>query len=255
MATLNRISRTSILAGGALLALVAVTGCSESAGDENTPEKRSFGPVGDQLTIARSNGDLTVKPADVDEVEVTRWFSGWSAVGDKPKASWKLDGDKLSLTTDCGSVISNCSARYEILVPRKTALTVEGDNGRTTASGFTTDLDITSDNGAVTVDGASGALTVRSGSGDVRATGLKSTRVDAGSDNGKVHLAFAGVPDQVGVKTNNGGVTVEVPDGTYKVTTKTDNGKVDVDLPSDAGSAHAITATTDNGGITLRTAG
>ncbi|MFE3828476.1 DUF4097 family beta strand repeat-containing protein [Streptomyces sp. NPDC059092] len=254
MAPPNRIFRTSILAGGALLALVAVTGCGESTGDDNTPEKRSFGPVGDQLTISRSNGDLTVKPADVDEVEVTRWFSGWSAVGDKPKASWKLTGDALSLTTSCGSVISNCGARYEVLVPRRTALTIDGDNGRTTASGFTTDLDISSDNGAVTVSDSSGALTVRSGSGEVRATGLKSRRVEAGSDNGKVYLAFTAVPDQVGVKTDNGGVTVEVPDGTYKVTTKTDNGKVQVDVPNDAGSAHTITATTDNGGITVRTA-
>ncbi|MEI5103032.1 DUF4097 family beta strand repeat-containing protein [Streptomyces sp. PmtG] len=143
--------------------------------------------------------------------------------------------------------------RYEVRVPKNVRLTVEGDNGKTTAAGFDKPLRISSDNGAVDVSDSSGGLTLSSDSGELRATGITSHQVDADSDNGTVHLSFASAPDEVGVTTENGGVTVEVPDGTYKVTTKTDNGDVKTDVPTDANSGRAISARTDNGSITLRT--
>ncbi|WP_172381401.1 DUF4097 family beta strand repeat-containing protein [Streptomyces sp. MNP-20] len=239
--------------GLALLSTALVAGCGGSVDDEDTRRKRAFALDGEQLTISRGEGDLDVRPADVDQVEVTRWFSGWSAVGGEPKASWKLVADRLSLSTDCGFAISDCSVRYEVRVPKAVRLTVEGDNGKTTASGFDKPLRIRSDNGAVDVSESSGRLTLHSDSGELRATGITSDQVDASSDNGKVHLSFTEAPDEVGVTTENGGVTVEVPDGKYKVTTKTDNGDVNTDVPTDENSGHAISARTDNGSITVRT--
>ncbi|GHJ25617.1 lipoprotein [Streptomyces hygroscopicus subsp. sporocinereus] len=253
MTTDNPRLRTCVLAGGVLAALVAVTGCGGSADDKDGPAKRDFSLAGDQLTISRNKGDLKVRSADVDKVEVTRWFSGWSAVGGKPKASWELVDDKLTLNTDCGGLISNCSARYEVLVPRRVALAVEGDNGKTTAAGFQKALRIRSDNGSVSVSGTSGDLTLESGSGAVKATGVSAGRVKASTDNGKVDLSFATAPDEVDVTTENGGVTVQVPDTTYKVVTKTENGSVKAGVPTDANSPHVISARTENGAITLRT--
>lgn len=254
MVALNFRFRTCVLVGGALVASVAVVGCGGSADDDDGPQQRAFALAGDQLTISRSSGDLEVRPADVDKVEVKRWFSGWSAAGGKPKASWELVGDKLTLSTDCGGVISNCSARYEVLVPEGVSLAVEGDNGKTTAVGFEEALRIRSDNGAVNVSDASGDLTLQSGSGEVKATGISAGRVKASADNGKVDLSFASVPDEVEVTTENGGVTVEVPDARYRVATKTDSGDVKADVPTDANSAHTISARTENGAIALRTA-
>ncbi|MEV6166241.1 DUF4097 family beta strand repeat-containing protein [Streptomyces sp. NPDC052052] len=249
-----------ILLAGAVLVVLAAVGAGAVVGfwgsvdDKSAPVQRTFEVGGDRLTISRSNGDLDVRPADVDEVEVKRWFSGWSVFG-KPKASWDLVGDKLTLGTDCGFVISSCSARYEVLVPKNLALTVEGDNGETTATGFDTALRIRSDNGSVHVSDASGSLTLHSGSGELRATGIDSGRVEARSANGKVYLAFVSTPDRVDVRTENGGVTVEVPDAAYKVTTRTENGDVEANVPTDASSDRTISARTENGAITLRTAG
>ncbi|MCC2267375.1 DUF4097 domain-containing protein [Streptomyces sp. CT1-17] len=245
--------RAGALAGGALVALGALTACGGSV-DDDGPEKRDFALTGGELTIKRNSGDLEVRPADVDQVEVTRWFSGWSAVGGKPKASWELDGAQLKLNADCGAVINDCTTRYEVRVPKDVALSVEGDNGKTDAAGFGKGLRISSDNGAVHVSDVSGDVALHSGSGELKATGLAAGRVEAESDNGKVDLSFASVPDQVDVYTENGEVTVEVPDAPYKVTTETENGDVRADVPTDGNSAHAISVRTENGAITLRTA-
>lgn len=251
----NKTTRTLFAAGGALLALVALTGCSGGSSDDAEPEDRSFPLAGDQLTIAKDSGDLDVRPADVEEVEVTRWFSGGSGIGGGAEATWELAGDTLTLTTRCGGMLGQCDVRYEVLVPWAVTLTVEGENGTISAAGFETDLAIRSDNGAVSVEDASGDLTLNSDNGELRGTGIASSRVDAGSENGQVRLTFAVVPDQVEVTTENGAVTVEVPDAAYNVTTVTDSGEVSVDVPEDANSERTITARTDNGAITLRIAG
>ncbi|WP_238013819.1 DUF4097 family beta strand repeat-containing protein [Dactylosporangium sp. AC04546] len=248
----NHPTRTLLAAVAAALTLIAATGCGASA-DDAEPEKRNFGPVADRLTITKTNGDLDVRPADVDEVEVTRWFSGRDGIRGDAEATWELAGERLTLATKCGAIIGPCNVRYEVLVPDGVALTVEGENGKITASGFGTALRIRSANGAVAVDDVSGPLTLNSDSGELRATGITSGRVEAGTQNGKVHLSFAAVPDDVTVTTNNGAVTVEVPNSTYKAITATDSDEVRVDLPQDANSPHAITIQTDNGAITLRT--
>ncbi|NUK05841.1 hypothetical protein HRW18_14580 [Streptomyces lunaelactis] len=40
----------------------------------------------------------------------------------------------------------------------------------------------------------------------------------------------------------------------YAVTAKSSNGDVDVDVPTDGGSAHIVTARSDNGKVTVRSA-
>ncbi len=225
------------------------------AGDAG-PEKRGFGPAGDRLTISSGSGELTVRPSDVDEIEVKRWFTGWSLIGAKTRATWELSGETLTLATDCASlVIGRCDVRYEVLVPRHVALTVGGTSGQITASGFDKALRIDSDNGAIRVEDASGPLSLGTSSGELRALGITSGRVTAESENGEIHLSFTGVPDQVEATADNGTVTVELPDASYNVTTTTDSSDVRTDVPKDPGSPHAITVRTDNGAINVRTTG
>ncbi|TDC78019.1 DUF4097 family beta strand repeat-containing protein [Streptomyces hainanensis] len=220
------------LAAAAAIGTLAVVTTTEA-----TTERRDFGPVGDRLTIAAGEGALDVRPADVDEVEVVRRLSGRTLLGDRPEAHWDLSDDTgtLSLTTDCG-LIGWCDVRYEIRVPRGTAVTVAGGSGAITATGFTAPLEITSDNGAITVADAVAA--------DVRAT----------TENGTIRLAFAAVPEAVTATAENGAVTVELPRATYRVATTTENGDVDVDVPESADSPHTVTVRTENGAIALRTA-
>ncbi len=237
----------------AVLALASLAGCGGSA-DSAEPERRRFGPVGDRLVISKNVGDLDIKPADVEEVQVTRRLSGQSLIGGRPKATWELKGDELTLSVDCGTLASRCSISYEVLVPRRVTPTIKGENGTISASGFGTGLRIRTGNGAVSVTDASGPLTLESENGELRATGVTSRRVDASSQNGQIHLSLTTVPDKVGVTTENGAVQVEVPKAAYKVVTTTENGSVSADVPRDDASPHTITIRTLNGPIALRTA-
>ncbi|WP_432107616.1 DUF4097 family beta strand repeat-containing protein [Streptomyces sp. AA1529] len=247
--------RTLFTFGGAsltltLLALAALTHFNVSA-DDAEPQKRSFAPVSDQLTVAKNNGELDIRPADVTQIEVTRQFASRSLPGGRPEATWDLTDERLTLATDCGP-LSLCDVRYEILVPKDVALTVEGDSGQVTATGFGMALKIRTDSGAIRVDNASGRLTLDTENGELRATRLTSNQVDVGSESGDVHLSFASIPEQVRTATENGALSIGLPNAAYKVITTTDSGDVRTDLPEDPNSSHTIRASTENGAITLR---
>ncbi|MBE1532781.1 DUF4097 family beta strand repeat-containing protein [Actinomadura algeriensis] len=245
--------RTLAAAGGVLALAAALGGCGASAADAE-PERRSFGPVPVRLTIDVTGGALDVRPAPVDQVRVTRRFDRWLVVGGDAGSTWRLRDGTLTLATDCNTIIGGCDVRYEVLVPERVAVAVQGENGAVTATGFRSDLKVRTDNGAITVTGAAGGLDLETQNGEVRASGSASRQVKAVSQNGEVALSFAAVPDRVRVETDNGAVKVEVPEDRYRVTTRTDNGDVRADVPDDPGGTHAIDVRTGNGSITLRTA-
>lgn len=242
------------LAAGALLASASLAGCGASAADA-APEQRAFGPVGARLTIAKDAGDLDIRPADVREVRVTRRFDRWALIGGKPSATWRLSGGRLTLATDCDTLVGGCDVRYEVLVPRGLAVSVEGQNGTITAKGFSAALRVRSANGAIVVDGAAGPLDLRSENGELRSRATRSREVSAESRNGGVDLSFADVPRRVAVTTESGEVRVTVPRAAYKVSTATESGDVRADVPADASSPRSISARTESGAITLRTPG
>ncbi|WP_233515087.1 DUF4097 family beta strand repeat-containing protein [Marinitenerispora sediminis] len=240
-------------AAGALLTVAVLASCAPGGGSER--EERGFGPVGDRLTIAVDRGDLDVRPSDVAEVEVTRWLGGWPSFGAETEAAWELVGDRLEMGTGCGPLsLGRCDVRYEVLVPRDVALTVEGGGAQVTAAGFDAALEIDSENGAVRVEDVSGPLTLRSDNGELRGSGVRSARVAVESRSGEIHLSFAAAPARVVAAAENGAVTIELPDTAYDVTTATDNGAVRSDVAQDPGSPHAVTVRTDNGAIDVRTA-
>ncbi|WP_166020729.1 DUF4097 family beta strand repeat-containing protein [Streptomyces chilikensis] len=254
MAAVHRTARVALVATGTALALAALSGCGSGLEDAE-PQKRSFAASAGRLTVDTDNGDLAVRPADVEKIEVTRWFAGWALIGE-PEATWEMDGDRLELRTDCGVVVAGCSARYEVLVPRGTELTVTGDNGDIQASGFGTALRVETDNGDVEVTDSTGPLTLEGNNGDLRATGVTSRRVKAVSDNGDVRLVFASAPERTTVESSNGDVTLEVPEGTaYRVDAASSNGDVTTKLPTDPDGAHRLDVRSDNGDITLHAAG
>lgn len=239
--------RHALAAVVVVTSLGALTACGSV--DDAEPERTSFALTGSSLTIRKDSGDLKVRPADVEEVEVTRWFTG-----DADEATWKLADDKLTLRTDCG-FLSSCEVRYEVLVPRETAVEVVGENGRVDARDFTGSLSVTTENGAIDVADVSGDLTLRSTSGDQSVTGSSSPQVDAQAENGTISLSFDGPPTAVAVQTDNGSVTLHVPDVAYAVEVDTDSGSVKSSVEEDPESPRRIEVTTDNGSVTLRPQG
>ncbi|PWI43182.1 DUF4097 family beta strand repeat-containing protein [Streptomyces sp. ICBB 8177] len=250
--TRNRAHAAGLLALATCAAL-AVSGCSSSSGDSD-PQHKDFALAGTSLTIDSDDSALDVRPADVKDVQVTRWFSAHTLVGSKPSVSWAMDGSTLRLRLHCSGIVADCSVRHQILVPRGVAVTVKDGNGAVTASGFSRPLCITSGNGAVDVSGSTGTLTLDSGNGRIVASGVRSKQVRAGTSNGQVRIDFAAVPDRVSTSTSDGPVTIGLPRASYAVTATSDNGHASVSVPQDSSSGHVVTAHSSNGSITVRTA-
>ncbi|RDG39001.1 hypothetical protein DVH02_06280 [Streptomyces corynorhini] len=236
-------------------------------------EKKSFDLAGKSLTVEAGNTEIALAPADVKDVEVARQIDGWVFAGSGPKGVWKMDGDTLTLKVKCSGVVSDCSARHEVKVPRGVAVTVRGDNGKVTAAGFDTALKVTSENGSVDVEDSSGPLDLKNDNGAITARGISSKAVTARTENGSVRLGLTEVPDRVDAGSDNGGITIELPttgadgadstdgadgadgpDVSYAVTTSSDNGSIHVDVPEDGNSGHVVKARSGNGKITVRTA-
>ncbi|MFD5031364.1 DUF4097 family beta strand repeat-containing protein [Streptomyces sp. NPDC058405] len=254
-ASRNR-SRTLLAVGGAVVIALGVSGCGGADASDAPAEKRAFPLGGKTLTIEAENASVELVPADVKDVEVTRRVDGWVFMGTGPDARWKMTDSTLRLAVECDAVASDCTSRNQVKVPRGVAVTVKGDNGSVTASGFDTALRINSDNGSVTVRDSSGPLDLDSDNGAITAEGISARTVSATSNNGAVRIGLAVVPDSVDTSTDNGQVTIDLPgSGTsYAVSASSDNGKVNVDVPTDDSSAHVLKARTDNGKITIRSA-
>ncbi|NJP99568.1 DUF4097 family beta strand repeat-containing protein [Streptomyces zingiberis] len=264
--------RRAVFAAGGVLVLVAgLSGCGADAGEDGAPERRSFAFSGKTLTIDAGNTSLDLLPDDgkgagdgdgkaggdggaSGDVRVTRWFSGWSALGGGVKQVWEMKGNTLRLDTDCQGLIDNCDSRHEVRVPRGVAVVVNGDNGSVTATGFDTGLSLTTGNGSVRVRDVSGALRLETDNGKVKGTGVTSRQVSATANNGSVEVGFRSVPGRVDTVTDNGSISLGLPDAAYRVETRTGNGRVDVSVDRDSGSAHHITARTGNGRISIQPA-
>lgn len=254
----TRATRPAALTALALALVAGVSACGASAGDDKEPETRSFGLHGRTLTVQSDDSalDLVVSDsADSGEVRVTRWFQGHVTLGGDPEVTWAMKGgDRLVLRMKCSGVVADCSARHRIVVPRGVAVKVEDGDGSVSARGFEEALSIRTADGSVRVSDSSGALDLRSGDGSIRAVGVDARSVRARTDDGSVQLELGTVPDLVDSRSGDGSVSIVLPRAAYQVTAGSGDGSVHVDVPRDGSSSHRVSAHTDDGKITVRTA-
>ncbi|MER6009476.1 DUF4097 family beta strand repeat-containing protein [Streptomyces bluensis] len=245
----------AVAVSGAVVALMATAvACGASAGDDKDPEHRSFALQGRTLTVDSDDSALELVAADVDEVQVTRWFDGRVVMGGEPRATWEMKDDGLKLREKCSGFVAQCSTKYRIEVPRGISVVVKDGDGSVTAQGFEESLRIRTGDGAVRVTDSTGPLELHTGDGSVRATGIESRQVRAGTRDGSVRLELDVVPDLVETRSDDGSLSIGLPHETYRVTAETDDGSVDVSVPRDESSAHVVTARTKDGSVTVRTA-
>ncbi|MCX5390440.1 DUF4097 family beta strand repeat-containing protein [Streptomyces sp. NBC_00094] len=244
-----------LAAGGALVALLTLSGCGSADVGDAPVERKTFAFDGSTLTVDSDDSALVITPADVDDVVVERQVDGWVFIGSGPDATWKLADGRLTLRVDCDAVASNCDAVHRIQVPRGVAVAVEDDNGDVRAEGFATPLTVRSDNGDVRVIGSTGALDLGTDNGDLTVEGdTTAPGVLARTDNGDVRITLGAVPRRVDVATENGDVHVTLPTAEYDATGASDSGDVRLDVPRRDGSEHSVSVRSDNGDIDVRTA-
>ncbi|MEI5524320.1 DUF4097 family beta strand repeat-containing protein [Streptomyces brasiliscabiei] len=251
----TRRSRTGAVAvaGLAVALMASVAACGADAGEDRDPEHRSFALDGRTLTVDSDDSTLELVPADVDEVKVTRWFEGRVMVGGKPRVTWEMKDDRLTLRVKCSGVVVDCAAKHRIEVPRDVAVAVTSDDGSVTAKGFAAPLEVRSADGAVRVADSTGPLEVHTDDGSVRALGIESRRVKVNTKDGSVRLELGVVPDLVESRSDDGSISIALPrDTSYRVETGSDDGSVEVSVPRDKGSSHVVTAHTQDGSVKVR---
>ncbi|WP_128428141.1 DUF4097 family beta strand repeat-containing protein [Streptomyces cyaneus] len=250
-------ARAAAVAGVVAVLLAGVTACGASAGDDKDPEHRSFALEGRTLTVDSDDSALEIVAAEGNKagtVEVTRWFQGAVAIGSDPKVTWAMKDDRLVLREKCSGMITNCSAKHRIEVPRGVTVKVEDGDGSVRASGFRDALSIRTGDGSVRVTDSSGPLDLRTGDGSMHVSDVSSRQVKAQTGDGSVRLELGTVPDLVETRSSDGSVTIELPRATYRVTTETGDGSVDVSVPRDETSSHVVSARSGDGKVTVRTA-
>ncbi|MGY4857622.1 DUF4097 family beta strand repeat-containing protein [Cryobacterium sp. AP23] len=207
---------------------------------------------GTSLLVQIPNTAVTLEPSADDQVHVR--MTG-SFFGNAPTLTVRTEGGVTEVRGGCRSqLFSRCSITVAVQLPRSLPTTVDGENGRITASGLTGRLTLGTTNGTIEADGTVGRVDLQTTNGDIRVTDAVSKTVQATTTNGSVELAFVDAPDAVDADSTNGSLTVRVPVSgvSYLVTAQTTNGSVDAEsVPSDSTSRRSITARTTNGGITI----
>ncbi|MFK4083058.1 DUF4097 family beta strand repeat-containing protein [Kribbella sp. NPDC020789] len=246
--------------GVAVLVIAAGIGLWQFAGKDSDDQHRVDAKI-DTVQLAAENADISIKVSDDDTTTVKEKRHYWFF---KHGDAYSVDGGTLKLDGDCGW---NCSADYEVTVPRGTKVIGEngsGDLALTGVAGVDADsrsgeveltdvvgdvkLDLTS--GDVSVRNLTGRLEVKANSGDIEAEGLRGGSVDVETSSGDIGLDLAEAND-VRVKGTSGDVEISAP-GSYRVTTDTRSGDVENDFGNDAAGAHSLSATTVSGDIDLR---
>jgi hypothetical protein len=241
----------ALLVAGAGLAMWSI-------GDREVNETHTVDETISELRLETGSSDITVKVGDGTETKVREQRSFWML---KRGDVYKVDGDKLTLTDDCGW---NCDVDFEVTVPKGTKITGETKSGDLALEGVG-DVDfeaVSSDvtardidgrvkirlvSGDVDVDGASGAVDVEARSGDISVNRLSgSVRTKTTSGDMRVELDE---PNSVEVDGTSGDITLTVPTGSYQVKAHTTSGDENVDIPNTVDGVHVIDLRTTSGDI------
>jgi hypothetical protein len=254
----RRVRRTWLILGSLVTVPVLLYGGTQVASalaHEERTEVAEF-DAGDLQSVDVDNAAGSVRIVgveDADTVTVTARISdGWRATGHDVRR----EGDRLVVEGTCPLFLSDwCNVRYTIEMPADLAVVADADDGSVTVTDVAADVDASSDNGRVELARIEGNIALGSDNGAVTATGIRqASRAEATSDNGDVLLEFVDPPDDVVASSDNGSVDVVIPDVgaiAYKVEADSDNGTVSFPVRTDPDGDRTITATSDNGDVTI----
>jgi hypothetical protein len=207
--------------------LQAVAGIAHEERDERTVVD---GPV--RVLDIDASGSVTVIGRDGGPVRIDEHVSrGLHA----PQRSIRVDGDRLSVRGTCRAFPDTwCSEDVVIRAPRNVAVIARGEG--------------------ITVRGIRGAMRLSSHDGSIAGRALRTTTVEARTDDGNISLAFAVPPDHVDASSRDGSVEVGVPDGpvSYRVDAETRHGSESTRVRTDPDGDRTIRARSDDGDVTVR---
>ncbi len=264
--------RLLLLAGGLLTVGFVASGCLflvDWLAVEHKTSERRFGPASTVHLDADAGGRIRVVGDGGDAVRVElSWREGLQ----EPTIDARLVDGRLVLRTRCPGFLSAfCRVEATVHVPAGTTVTGGGsspidvvdvagpvdldvDNGSVRVEGARGPIRVAGDNGIIRVEDSVGDVSLHTDNGAIRTSGIDAGVVDVSTSNGGIELDVATAPRTIRARTDNGPVTVLVPDDgrPWATTTATDNGNVENLLLSSPTAGRSIEARTDNGGISLR---
>jgi hypothetical protein len=246
---------------GVILLVVAAGLAFWQFGDKDSDDTQKIDDKITTVQLAADHSDITIKVSDDDKTTVQEQRKYWFW---KHGDAYSVKDGVLKLDGDCGW---QCSADFEVTVPRGTKVTGENGSGDLELSGVAgvdaksrsgkvelreidgdVNLDVTS--GDVSVSDLTGKLDVKANSADIEAADLKGGPVTVETSSGDMELQLAEAND-VSAKGSSGDIEITAPTGDYKVTTETHSGDTENNLGNNTNASHTITAKTTSGDIEL----
>ncbi|MET0424291.1 MAG: DUF4097 family beta strand repeat-containing protein [Actinoplanes sp.] len=245
---------TTLVRRAGALALIAattagLTGCAGVVGARMTYNDTEKAKI-TEIVLSGGSGDVVITASPgVTETTVKRVIRR----SDNPGESYRLDGTKLVLDTDCGP---RCSASYEIKTPTSVLISGKMQSGDVKLDGIGgVEFELTS--GDVVIAGPTGPVELRGTSGDLEILNAKAAvDVQATSGDLKVLNAAGPVkaqvtsgdvsvqltkPGSVTAHATSGDLNVILPTGEYKVVSNVGSGDLNVNgLTSDSSSKNVI---------------
>ncbi|MFD7152996.1 DUF4097 domain-containing protein [Kribbella sp. NPDC059898] len=247
-----------------VILLVAAAGLAFwQFGDRNSDDTHTIDDKISTVQLAAGHSDITIKVSDDSQTTVREKRKFWFL---KHGDAYSVHDGVLTLDGKCGW---QCTADYEVTVPRGTKVTGENGSGDVQLAGVggvdakstsgtlelrdidgDVNLDVTS--GDVSVHGLNGKLDLKAKSGDIEAKDLKGGPVDVETTSGDIELNLAEAND-VNAKDTSGDIQITAPGTDYKVSTDTRHGDVENKLGNTDTGSHSVSASTTSGDIELRT--
>ncbi|GAA1153707.1 DUF4097 family beta strand repeat-containing protein [Kribbella jejuensis] len=246
-----------------IILLVAAAGLAFwQFGDRDSDETHQITDKITTVQLAAGHSDITIKVSDDDRTSVREKRKFWFF---KHGDAYSVNDGTLKLDGDCGW---QCSADYEVTVPRGTKVTGENSSGDIQISGVAGidakstsgkielrdvegDVNLHVTSGDVSVHGLNGKLDVKANSGDIEAKDLKGGPVNVETTSGDMELTLAEAND-VTAKGTSGDIEIRTPGTDYKTSLDSQHGDIETNLANNTAGTHTITATTTSGDIELR---
>lgn len=256
----QRVARRWWLFTGGLLAVgsigYGVLTLVQLLAHEQTVQRTTHDATGlTALVVDHDNGAVRIIGADVDRVSVTAEISrGLTAT----KHSIDELGGELVVSDGCPQFQSFwCIVDYEITVPHDLPLRVFSDNGSVEISSVAADVIVDTDNGRMELEAISGALRLSADNGRIVGRALDAATIIAETRNGRIELESVTAPTSVIARSRNGRIELTLPDvdDGYAVSASSDNGDLAIEVFDNPRSSRVVSATADNGSISINPPG
>jgi DUF4097 and DUF4098 domain-containing protein YvlB len=228
-----------------------------------------------KIVIETFNGTIDISDGHDNEVvvEVTKTAGGF----DQEKAEANLNFVEVSMVQKADTLyisarkledhVSNCGASVVISAPKAARVRAKSSNGRVICEGMQGGLEARTTNGHIVVSESRGAIDVATSNGGIEIDS-QDAEVEARTSNGRISFRGSLAPKEQVFKSSNGRIDLALPaDAQFRYECTTSNARIKCEFGGEdddhstrrrmrgkvgADPHTSITATTSNGGISIR---